>query len=69
MKFPYTMSAKIAQFPYTLYVNNNYVWMYLPLAFICSFYFFSKIHAIVNSDANVRNWAETQRKAAEKEHH
>ncbi|KAL0893725.1 hypothetical protein ABMA27_013871 [Loxostege sticticalis] len=50
MKFPYTLSAKIAQFPIFHYMKNNMIWMYYPYA-------------------NQRSWAETQRKAAEKEHH
>lgn len=43
--------------------------MYYPYGLILGLYAFTKIHALANSDANVRNWAETQRKAAEKEHH
>ncbi|XP_060800382.1 uncharacterized protein LOC132901795 [Amyelois transitella] len=68
MKFPYTFSAKIAQFPIFFYCKHNRTWMYYPWSCMLSFYFFGKIHAIVNSDENKRSWAETQRKAAEKEH-
>ncbi|CAH2086680.1 unnamed protein product [Euphydryas editha] len=69
MKFPYTMSAKIAQFPYFYYMKNNNIWMYYPLGCLVAFYVFIKIHGVVNSEANVKSWAESQRKAAEKEHH
>ncbi|XP_047988131.1 uncharacterized protein LOC125227819 [Leguminivora glycinivorella] len=69
MKFPYTLSAKIAQFPMFHYMKYNNIWMYYPLGWVVGFYLFSKIHNVVNSDANVRSWAESQRKIAEKEAH
>lgn len=69
MKFPYTMSAKIAQFPYFFYMKNNNIWMYYPLGCLVSLYFIIKIHVVVNSEENVKSWAESQRRAAEKEHH
>lgn len=28
MKFPYTISAKIAQFPWKFYVSNNWIYRY-----------------------------------------
>ncbi|KAH9644078.1 hypothetical protein HF086_009791 [Spodoptera exigua] len=69
MKFPYTLSAKIAQYPLFFYMKNNWIWMYWPVGCLGSFYVFYKIHRLVNSEANVRSWAEVQRKNAEKEHH
>lgn len=69
MKYPYTLSAKIAQFPYFYYFKNNIIWMYWPPAMVVAFYFILQIHNVVNSEANVKSWAETQRKIAEKEHH
>ncbi|CAK1582102.1 unnamed protein product [Parnassius mnemosyne] len=69
MKFPYTISAKIAQFPIFYYMKHNNIWMYYPLGIAVGFYFIAKIHAMSNSEENKRNWAETQRKAAEKEKH
>lgn len=68
MKFPYTISAKIAQFPIFFYMRKNFIWMYYPLGFLGGLYCFTKIHNLVNSEENKRNWAETQRKFAEKEH-
>ncbi|XP_028030367.1 uncharacterized protein LOC114243173 [Bombyx mandarina] len=69
MKYPYTLSAKIAQFPLFYYMKNNIIWMYYPLGILTGFYFFMKIHVVVNSDENKRSWAESQRKIAEKEAH
>lgn len=69
MKFPYTISAKIAQFPIFFYMKNNMIWMYYPFGWVISLYAFTKIHVLANSEANQKSWAETQRKAAEKEHH
>ncbi|CAH0604556.1 unnamed protein product [Chrysodeixis includens] len=71
MKFPYTFSAKVAQFPLFFYMKNNWIWMYYPLGAFVAFYAFYKIHRIVNSEASKKNWADSQRKIAEKEaaHH
>ncbi|RVE45767.1 hypothetical protein evm_000602 [Chilo suppressalis] len=69
MKFPYTLSAKIAQFPFLHYTKHNFIWMYYPVGILVSSYFFFKIHLLSNSESNKRSWAEIQRKAAEKEHH
>jgi hypothetical protein len=32
MKYPYTFSAKIAQFPLKFHVQNNWVWRYYLIA-------------------------------------
>lgn len=40
MKFPYTFSAKIAQFPYRLYYEKDRVVRYYPLAVVLSMPFF-----------------------------
>lgn len=71
MKFPYTFSAKLAQFPLFFYMKNNWIWMYYPLGASVAFYAFYKIHRVVNSESSKKNWAESQRKIAEKEaeHH
>lgn len=34
MKFPYTFSAKIAQFPYKFYFNNNWIAKYYVIGLI-----------------------------------
>lgn len=69
MKFPYTFSAKLAQFPIFFYMKNNIIWMYYPLGMAVGLYLISKIHEMANSEENQRSWAETQRKIAEKEKH
>lgn len=69
MKFPYTISAKIAQFPIFFYMRKNWIWMYYPLGCTVALYFFAKINGVVNSDENKKSWAERQRKQAEAEHH
>lgn len=50
-------------------MKNNIIWMYYTLGILTGFYFFMKIHVVVNSDENKRSWAESQRKIAEKEAH
>lgn len=32
MKFPYTFSAKLAQFPFKHYINNQWIWKYYLIA-------------------------------------
>lgn len=34
MKYPYTLGAKIAQFPYKYYYKNNWIFRYYPIGFI-----------------------------------
>ena len=67
MKFPYTFSAKVAQFPLFFYLKNNWIWMYYPFGALGGLWAFSKIHNTVNSDSNKRSWAESQMKIAQKE--
>ena len=43
MKFPYTFSAKIAQFPLRFYINNNPIWKYWFIAMGLSIPVFYKI--------------------------
>lgn len=69
MKYPYTFTAKIAQFPIFFYMKNNMIWMYYPLGCAVAFYFIWGIHDVVNSEENEKSWAETQRRIAEKEAH
>lgn len=70
MKFPYTFSAKVAQFPLFFYMKNNNIWMYWPVGWVITFLVFVKIHRLANSSENKSSWAETQRKNAahDKEH-
>ncbi|XP_028037435.1 uncharacterized protein LOC114248405 [Bombyx mandarina] len=68
MKFPYTFSAKVAQFPYKFYLQNLWLWRYWAAAIVISSPLFYKIHKMSNSPENVSKWAEIRRKEAA-EHH
>ncbi|XP_044271425.1 uncharacterized protein LOC123015634 [Tribolium madens] len=69
MKFPYTFSAKIAQFPFRyLYENNRFI-RYYPHAVVLSIPIFYYFHRLANSPANKQKWAEIRRKEREKVHY
>ncbi|XP_026466862.1 uncharacterized protein LOC113370411 [Ctenocephalides felis] len=68
MKYPYTLSAKIAQFPFKFYLNNNALWKYYFIAVAVSIPVFYKIQKLSYSPENVAKWAESRRKQAA-EHH
>ncbi|EFA07232.1 uncharacterized protein roh [Tribolium castaneum] len=69
MKFPYTFSAKIAQFPFKHHMKHNWVWRYYPLAVLLCIPVFAKISKLSNSPENVAKWAEIRRKEAAEHHH
>lgn len=56
MKFPYTYTAKIAQFPLNFHFKNNWMWKYYVYGFIVSIPIFFKIHRLSNSKENVEKW-------------
>ncbi|GJQ80170.1 hypothetical protein Trydic_g23748 [Trypoxylus dichotomus] len=68
MRFPYTFSAKIAQFPFKFYVGNQFIWKYYVISFIVCVPLFKKISNLANSPENVAIWAENRRKEAEGHH-
>lgn len=43
MKFPYTLSAKIAQFPFKHYFNNQWIWRYGAISCLICLPIFYKI--------------------------
>lgn len=43
MKFPYTFSAKIAQFPFRHHMKHDWIWRYYPLAVLLCIPIFAKI--------------------------
>jgi hypothetical protein len=43
MKYPYTFSAKIAQFPLKYHIKNNWIWRYYLIAVGVSIPIFYKI--------------------------
>ncbi|XP_013787121.1 uncharacterized protein LOC106471080 isoform X2 [Limulus polyphemus] len=69
MKYPYTFSAKIAQFPYKFHFTKNWFLKYYIFGFALSYPIFLYIHKKVNSPAAVAAWEERQRKIAAEEHH
>ncbi|KAB0803562.1 hypothetical protein PPYR_00532 [Photinus pyralis] len=68
MKYPYTFSAKVAQFPFKFYLNNSWLYRYYFIAVGVSIPIFYKIQKLANSPANKAKWAEMKRKEAA-EHH
>lgn len=46
MLYPYTFTAKIAQFPFKHYYNNSWVYRYYMYALIPTFYVFYKIEQL-----------------------
>lgn len=49
MKFPYTLSAKIAQFPFKFYYNNNWLFKYYIFGLVVSLPVFMKISKLGNT--------------------
>lgn len=43
MKFPYTFSAKIAQFPYKFYFQKQWIWKFYAVGVLASIPVFYKI--------------------------
>jgi len=68
MKFPYTFTAKMAQFPLKFHIKNQWIWRYYFIAVGCCIPIFYKIDRLANSPANVAKWAEMKRKEAESHH-
>lgn len=50
MKFPYTYSAKIAQFPLKFYIQNQWIWKYYVVGLAVSLPVFYKIHKLCKSN-------------------
>ncbi|XP_076383857.1 reduction of Rh1 [Megalopta genalis] len=72
MIFPYTLSAKVAQFPYKFYYNNERAWMFkwCIFGFIAAAPIFYQIQKLSFSPGNVKKWDEIRRKqfSGEREH-
>ncbi|XP_065155892.1 uncharacterized protein [Atheta coriaria] len=66
MKFPYTFTAKLIQFPWKYYIRNQWIWKYYFIAVIVSIPVFKKISNLSNSKENKAKWAEMQRKEKHK---
>lgn len=50
MKFPYTFTAKIAQFPYAFHIKNNWLYRYYCYGFLVSLPVFYKIHKLCKNE-------------------
>ncbi|PNF34909.1 hypothetical protein B7P43_G01417 [Cryptotermes secundus] len=68
MKYPYTFSAKIAQFPIKFYFQNQWIWRYYFISLVLCAPVFYSISKLANSPANKAKWAEIRKREAE-EHH
>ncbi|XP_016988168.1 uncharacterized protein LOC108050802 [Drosophila rhopaloa] len=68
MRYPYTFSAKIAQFPIKHYIKNQWIWRYYFIAAVACVPVFYKISRLANSPENKKAWAESQAKE-HAEHH
>ncbi|XP_076283464.1 reduction of Rh1 [Lasioglossum baleicum] len=71
MKYPYTLSAKIAQFPAKYYFNNPNSWVFKYWVFgtlICLPIFY-QIQKLSFSPENVKKWDEVHRKEFSGEAH
>lgn len=55
MKYPYTFSAKIAQFPYKFYYQNSWLARYWLFGIAAAFPLFYKIHGMGKLFYNFRN--------------
>lgn len=55
MKFPYTFSAKIAQFPLGHYVKNQWIWKYYVVAFVACMPIFYSINKLGAFYCEIRN--------------
>ncbi|XP_064603866.1 uncharacterized protein LOC135469217 [Liolophura sinensis] len=62
MRYPYSLSAKLARFPYKWFWNNSRFVRFLGLSLVLTFPIFYKIHRGVNSPANKQQWAEIRKK-------
>ncbi|XP_031833628.1 reduction of Rh1 [Nomia melanderi] len=63
MIYPYTLSAKIAQFPYKLYLTHKNTWLFrfFPLGILMTLPIFYKIQKLSYSPENVKKWEEVRR--------
>uniref|UniRef100_A0A182P3J6 Uncharacterized protein n=1 Tax=Anopheles epiroticus TaxID=199890 RepID=A0A182P3J6_9DIPT len=69
LKYPYTYTAKIVQFPYKHYIKNQWIWRFYFISFGLSLPLFYKLHSLANQSANKERWAETKRKELQQETH
>ena len=68
MKYPYTFSAKLAQFPLKFYIKNQWIWRYYFVAVAVCIPVFYKISKLANSPENKAAYAAAQAKEAAAHH-
>lgn len=62
MKYPYTLSAKIAQFPFKHYIDNAWGFKYFLISAVVCLPIFYKIQKLSYSPANVEKWSKAESK-------
>ncbi|XP_011869631.1 PREDICTED: uncharacterized protein LOC105563004 [Vollenhovia emeryi] len=65
MKYPYTVSAKIAQFPYKYYIKHSWLFRYMLVATVVTMPFFYKVEKLSYAPENVAKWEKTHREMFE----
>jgi len=56
MAYPYTITAKVAHFPYKHYFMKNWMYRYVLYSAIITYPLFYKIRVMSYSPANVEKW-------------
>ncbi|XP_011707883.1 PREDICTED: uncharacterized protein LOC105462744 [Wasmannia auropunctata] len=56
MKYPYTLTAKAAQFPYKYYIKHSWLYKYMLIGTLVAFPIFYKIQRLSYSPENVAKW-------------
>ncbi|XP_030748902.1 uncharacterized protein LOC115886939 [Sitophilus oryzae] len=56
MKFPYTYSAKLAQFPYKYYFKNQWIFRYYPVGVLAALPLFIFMSKLSKSKGNKEKW-------------
>ncbi|CAG9862250.1 unnamed protein product [Phyllotreta striolata] len=69
MKYPYTFTAKVMQFPLRHYLKNQWIFKYYAISLVLCMPVFKSISNLANSPENVAKWAEIRRKEAAEHHH
>jgi len=64
MKYPYTLAAKVRQFPWKFHFNNNWIFRYYIFGVMASTPLFMWFHKQANSPANKAKYEEFKRKEA-----
>ncbi|XP_020291112.1 uncharacterized protein LOC109858362 [Pseudomyrmex gracilis] len=60
MKFPYTFTAKFAQFPHAYYTKHSWLFRYWHIGILLTIPIFYKIQKLSYSPENVKKWAKTR---------